>query len=79
MSKVVRSWSQKRDKKLEKLKMVGKWLNGKYVDASRIVDILEALIEPGAGSSWRGTTRSRRLFCPRSCWKSIPARCMICI
>lgn len=62
MSKVVRSWSQKRDKKLEKLKKVGKWLNGKYVDASRIVDILEALIEPGARVVLEGDNQKQASF-----------------
>ncbi|MGZ7441439.1 malonate decarboxylase subunit alpha [Paenibacillus sp. TH7-28] len=62
MSKVLRSWSQKRDKKREKLNKVEKWLNGKYVESSRIVDILEALIEPGARVVLEGDNQKQASF-----------------
>lgn len=78
MNKVQRSWSQKRDKKLEKLTKVQKWLDGKYVDPSRIVELMEALIEPGARVVLEGIIRSRHRSCPRSFWRWTRRRFMIC-
>lgn len=62
MNKVQRSWSQKRDKKQEKLEKVKKWLDGKYIDSSRIVDLMEALIEPGAKVVLEGDNQKQASF-----------------
>lgn len=62
MNKVQRSWSQKRDKKLEKLSNVQKWLDGKYVDPSRIVELMEALLEPGARVVLEGDNQKQASF-----------------
>lgn len=62
MNIVQRSWSQKRDKKLKKLTQVQKWLDGKYVDPSRIVELMEALIEPGARVVLEGDNQKQASF-----------------
>lgn len=62
MKKITRSWTQKRDRKLEKLERINNLLYGKFIDNSRIVEVMEALIEPGSKVVLEGDNQKQASF-----------------
>src|SRR3954467_902698 len=62
MKKITRSWTQKRDRKLEKLERINSLLDGKFVDTSCIVEVMEALIEPGSKVILEGDNQKQASF-----------------
>ncbi|WP_026567120.1 malonate decarboxylase subunit alpha [Bacillus sp. UNC41MFS5] len=62
MKKITRSWTQKRDRKLEKLERINSLLDGKFIDTSRIVEVMEALIEPGSKVVLEGDNQKQASF-----------------
>ena len=62
MKKITRSWTQKRDQKLEKLESINSLLDGKFIDTSRIVEVMEALIEPGSKVVLEGDNQKQASF-----------------
>lgn len=62
MKKITRSWTQKRDRKLEKLERINNLLYGKFIDTSRIVEVMEALIEPGSKVVLEGDNQKQASF-----------------
>lgn len=62
MNRVERSWTQKRDRKQEKLIHVQKWMDGKYVDSSKIVQLMEELIAPGSKVVLEGDNQKQASF-----------------
>jgi malonate decarboxylase alpha subunit len=62
MKKIIRSWTQKRDRKLEKLERINSLLDGKFIDTSRIVEVMEALIEPGSKVVLEGDNQKQASF-----------------
>ncbi|MEH7086851.1 malonate decarboxylase subunit alpha [Neobacillus drentensis] len=62
MKKITRSWTQKRDRKLEKLERINSLLDRKFIDTSRIVEVMEALIEPGSKVVLEGDNQKQASF-----------------
>ncbi|ULT58810.1 malonate decarboxylase subunit alpha [Neobacillus drentensis] len=62
MKKITRSWTQKRDRKLEKLERINSLMDGKFIDTSRIVEVMEALIEPGSKVILEGDNQKQASF-----------------
>jgi malonate decarboxylase alpha subunit len=62
MKKITRSWTQKRDRKLEKLERINSLLDGKFIDTSCIVEVMEALIEPGSKVVLEGNNQKQASF-----------------
>ncbi|MEI2404864.1 malonate decarboxylase subunit alpha [Niallia taxi] len=58
----VNKWTQKRDKKRAKLEKASRLLNGKFVDTSRIVELMELLIEPGSKVVLEGDNQKQASF-----------------
>lgn len=62
MNKITRSWKQKRERKEAKIRKIQNLLDGKHIQASDIVEVMEALIEPGAKVALEGDNQKQASF-----------------
>ncbi|WP_412758990.1 malonate decarboxylase subunit alpha [Niallia taxi] len=67
-------WTQKRDKKRAKLEKASRLLNGKFVDTSRIVELMELLIEPGSKVVLEGDNQKQASFLSKKLLEVNPSK-----
>ncbi|WP_394374148.1 malonate decarboxylase subunit alpha [Niallia taxi] len=67
-------WTQKRDKKRAKLEKASRLLNGKFVDTSRIVELMELLIEPGSKVVLEGDNQKQASFLSKKLLEVDPSK-----
>ncbi|WP_431844757.1 malonate decarboxylase subunit alpha [Niallia taxi] len=67
-------WTQKRDKKRVKLDKASRLLNGKFVDTSRIVELMELLIEPGSKVVLEGDNQKQASFLSKKLLEVNPSK-----
>lgn len=67
-------WTQKRDKKRAKLEKASRLLNGKFVDTSRIVELMELLIEPGSKIVLEGDNQKQASFLSKKLLEVDPSK-----
>lgn len=70
----VNKWTQKRDKKRAKLEKASRLLNGKFVDTSRIVELMELLIEPGSKIVLEGDNQKQASFLSKKLLEVDPSK-----
>ncbi|MED4057268.1 malonate decarboxylase subunit alpha [Niallia taxi] len=70
----VNKWTQKRDKKRAKLEKASRLLNGKFVDTSRIVELMELLIEPGSKVVLEGDNQKQASFLSKKLLEVNPSK-----
>ncbi|MED3962874.1 malonate decarboxylase subunit alpha [Niallia taxi] len=70
----VNKWTQKRDKKRAKLEKASRLLNGKFVDTSRIVELMELLIEPGSKVVLEGDNQKQASFLSKKLLEVDPSK-----
>ncbi len=70
----VNKWTQKRDKKRAKLDKASRLLNGKFVDTSRIVELMELLIEPGSKVVLEGDNQKQASFLSKKLLEVNPSK-----
>ncbi|MDK8641667.1 malonate decarboxylase subunit alpha [Niallia taxi] len=70
----VNKWTQKRDKKRVKLDKASRLLNGKFVDTSRIVELMELLIEPGSKVVLEGDNQKQASFLSKKLLEVNPSK-----
>ncbi|MGG0738789.1 malonate decarboxylase subunit alpha [Niallia taxi] len=70
----VNKWTQKRDKKRAKLDKASRLLNGKFVDTSRIVELMELLIEPGSKVVLEGDNQKQASFLSKKLLEVDPSK-----
>ena len=67
-------WTQKRDKKRAKLEKASRLLNEKFVDTSRIVELMELLIEPGSKVVLEGDNQKQASFLSKKLLEVDPSK-----
>lgn len=70
----VNKWTQKRDKKRAKLEKASRLLNGKFIDTSRIVELMELLIEPGSKVVLEGDNQKQASFLSKKLLEVDPSK-----
>ena len=71
---IPRSWDTRRVDKTKRLQAVAKWMQGPILDRERIVDALEAILQPGDRVVLEGDNQKQADFLSRSLVKVDPAK-----
>ncbi len=67
-------WSRRRAKKTARLERIARWMTGKLLDPTAIVDALQTLVEPGDAVSLEGDNQKQADFLSRSFVQVDPTR-----
>src|ERR1700677_4934695 len=70
----VRSWTTRRDEKNRRMQLVSSWMTGPVLQAGRIFDALELLIQPADRVVLEGDNQKQADFLSRSLAKSDPTK-----